>query len=123
MKCTASNGYAGWLVREESTGDKIENVVWIDPDLLVYCAYDEPLRIIGVEVARTVYRVQDIRVDRAASTFWIKRAPVMVAPLSPGRQQDQQPTDKPCADCCQPDTCRRIDYCAAHRCDFGAKAP
>jgi hypothetical protein len=124
MICSASNGYSGWLVRDSITNEKIEFVEWIDPDSKTYCATDFPWRAGSSGVLlNTVYRCASIIVDLPACTFWVTKAPATVAPLSPGRQQDQQPTDKPCPDCCQEETCRRLDWCAAHRCDFGAKAP
>jgi hypothetical protein len=51
------------------------------------------------------------------------KAPVTVAPLSPGRQAQSEPAGKPCADCCQPEACRRTNYCAAHRSTFGENPP
>lgn len=123
LKCHAMNGYAGWLVREESSGDRINHVIWVDPDLKTYCAHDVPFSVVGAELASTVYAVEDIRTDHAGKTFWIKRAAVTVAPLSPGRQQAQEPTNKPCPECCQEETCRRLDWCAAHKCGFGERAP
>jgi hypothetical protein len=125
MKCDGSNGYAGWLLCDRVTNLPVPSVLWVDPDANEYCTVDEPVRINwrNGEVARTVHRVKDIAVDFSATTFWFERAPVLVAPLSAGRQQQDESTDRPCADCCQPEACRRICYCAAHRCGFGETAP
>ncbi len=124
MRCDASNGYAGWTVREQVIGCAYEDVLWVDPDVNEFCTIDRPIRLIGgLEVATTVHRAQEIIVDLSGTTFWIVKAPVFVAPLSSGRQQEQEPTGQACADCCQEETCRRVNYCAAHRGPFGERAP
>jgi hypothetical protein len=125
MKCDATNGYAGWLLCDRVTNLPVANVLWVDPDANEYCTFDEPVRVNwrNGEVASTVHRVKDIAVDFGATTFWFERAPVLVAPLSAGRQQQSELTDQPCADCCQPDACRRTNYCAAHRSTFGENPP
>jgi hypothetical protein len=122
MKCDASNGYAGWQLRDNATNQPVPNVLWADPDTNEYCTADWPIRIVAGEIATTMHLVQDFTVDFAAMTFWFTRLPVTVQPLSAGRQQNE-PSDKPCGDCCQPGACRRTSYCAAHRCDFGSIAP
>ena len=122
MKCDASNGFAGWVLRDRVTGDSVDYVLWVDPDANEYCAMDVPVRRVGGEIASTVHKAADITVDLAGLTFWFQPAPVVVAPLSTG-QQEQERTDQPCQECCQPETCKRIDYCAAHRCGFGERAP
>lgn len=123
MMCTAVNGYAGWSVIDKATGIRIDHVVWVDPELKAFCTVDHPFRVIGGDVASTLHRCAEITVDLAAATFWIVLAPVVVAPLSPGRQHTPEPTDQPCPDCCQPQACRRNSWCAAHRCGFGERAP
>lgn len=123
MMRTAINGYAGWEAIDKITGLRIKDVLWVDPEDKSYCTIDEPYRVVAGEVAHTVYRCSEVTADLPAMRFWIVRTPTVVAPLNPGRQQAPERTDQPCADCCQPDTCKRIDYCAAHRCAFGERAP
>jgi hypothetical protein len=123
MKCDAANGYAGWKVVDLATGGLVDHVVWVDPETKSYCTVDQPFRIVAGEVAKTVHVANDITEDFTSMTFWMARRAVLVAPLSAGRQQQEESTGKPCADCCQPEACRRIDYCAAHRGPFGERAP
>lgn len=121
MRCDGNNGYAGWKVCDVVTSQPVPYVVWVDPDDNTYCTMDQPTRInwrTG-EIAQTVHHVKDFTVDVIACTFWYEKLPVTVAPLSPGRQQDQRPSNRPCDACRQPETCKRIDYCAAYRCRFG----
>jgi hypothetical protein len=123
MKCDQSNGYAGWTVCDRVTNEPVAYVVWVDPDDKTFCTIDVPPRVIGNEYAKTTHQCSEITVDFASTTFWVVKAPLQVAQLSPGRQQQQEPSNQPCPECCQPDTCKRIDYCAAHRCGFGETAP
>ncbi len=123
MKCDAASGYFGWRVVDLATGHKIEHVIWVDPQMKVYCTADQPFRVIAGEVAKTIHVAADITEDFTSMTFWVARRAVTVAPLSAGRQAEQEPSGQPCPDCCQPDACRRICYCAAHRCGFGEAAP
>jgi len=123
MKCDANNGYVGWKVIDKGSGQTIEHVSWIDPDENTYCTIDVPRYLHGNELACTVHRAGDIKVEWGTATFWVTQLGGTVAPLSPGRQHTPEPTDRPCADCCQPQACRRTNYCAAHRCDFGSVAP
>ena len=123
MKCDASNGFAGWVLRDRVTGDRIDYVLWVDPDANEYRAMDMPARFVNGEVAATTHKVADITVDLSALTFWFQRAPATVTPLSPGWQDEQERTDQPCQECCQESVCRRTGWCAAHRGPFGERAP
>ena len=123
MRCDHSNGYGAWIVRDKVTNQTVPYVLWVDPDLKEWATMDLPPRLSGHEVAHTVHRAQEITVDLAACTFWVLKAPVTIPPLRPSRQEDQPPTNQPCQDCCQPETCRRLDFCAAHRGPFGKRAP
>ena len=123
MRCDHSNGYLGWTVVDSVTGIRFEYVLWVDPDAKEFCTMDTPARAIGNEIAKTVHKAQEIETDPVHMRFIVTKAPIVVAPLSRGRQHTPERSDQPCADCRQPHTCRRIHYCAAHRSDFGAVAP
>lgn len=120
MKCDGLNGYAGWKVCEKVTNQQEVWALWADPDANTYATMDQPPRVLATgEMAHTVHKVKDITVDVLSCTFWIERLAVTVAPLSRGRQGPKEPSNKPCEACRQPETCKRIDYCAAYRCRFG----
>jgi hypothetical protein len=123
MKCDHTNGYVCWETRDKVTGARIEYVLWVDPDANEWATVDMPPRLSGGEVAKTVHRAQEIIVDVISATFWVLKAPVTIPPLRPSRQEEQEATNKPCEECKQPQTCRRLDYCAAHRGPFGQRAP
>lgn len=123
MYLSACNGYAGWKVVDAATGMIWPDVLWVNPDAKQFCTIDMPLRTVGNELATTVHAAEIITADFPAMTFWVRRPAVLVAPLSPGRQADQEPPGKPCADCCQPQACERTGWCAAHRGTFGERAP
>jgi hypothetical protein len=123
MRCDHTNGYLGWDCRDKVTNQQFKYVAWVDPDAKEFCTYEYPFRIVGNEAATSVHRAQEIVVDLPACTFWVLKAPVTIPPLRPSRQEEQGPTNKPCEECKQPQTCRRLDYCAAHRGPFGQRAP
>jgi hypothetical protein len=120
MKCDYRNGYAGWTVRDVVTNQPEPYVIWVDPDDNTYATVDTPTRIDWKtgEVAQTVHRVKDFIIDVPACTFWFEKLAVTVPPLRSGNDP-KVPTNKPCDACRQPETCKRIDFCAAYRCRFG----
>lgn len=124
MKCDYRNGYAGWTVRDIVTNQQEPYVIWVDPDDNTYATVDQPFRIDWKtnSVAQTIHHVKDFIVDVQACTFWFEKLAVTVAPLR-SSNGPKPPTDQPCAVCCQPETCRRIDFCAAYRCRFGCANP
>ena len=121
MKCDHTNGYVGWKLRDVVTNQEVPYVLWVDPDANTYATLDTPPRIDWKtgEVAQTVHKVKSFIVDVPACTFWFEKLPLTVAPFTPSRSLPKQPTNRPCDVCCQPETCKRIDYCAAYRRRFG----
>lgn len=119
MICDSSNGYAGWTAVDSVTGIAIDYVLWVDPDALEFCT----MAFRAWPVTKTIHKAQSISIEPFYKKFVVTKAAVIVQPLSAGRQDMTEPTGKPCAECCQEETCRRLDYCAAHRCGFGERAP
>lgn len=110
MRYDARNGYAFWKVRDRATGAEIRGVLWVDPDARTYRQAEQPLRVVGNDIAANTYPAHAIEVEATARTFWISLL----------RRDSKQPKPgEPCDRCTQPETCARIHYCAAYRCRFG----
>jgi hypothetical protein len=121
MRMTPDKGYAGYKVFDATAGAEINNVLWVDDATLEYCVYEIFTQFAGgppeIRVATSV------RADHPNKVIYINEHVATVPPLSPGRQQEPETTDRPCSDCCQEAACRRNGYCAAHRGPFGGVAP
>ena len=117
MRMTPLNGYLGCDVID-SDGSKIQRVAWVDDTTQQYACFEEPARYVGYELAVIVKSVTGVRVDHADKKIYINSGIVSkVACLLTVAPEIR--TVRPCTECRQEETCRRISYCAAFKCGFG----
>lgn len=114
MRIESSSGLI-FTVIDLVTGTKIENVMWVDDAALEYAVVRIPVVIVDDQFEVDIHKVTAVRVD-----YVNKRIEVNTA--TPQTQTPWPfPTSEPkaCFECCQPETCKRIDMCVAHKCRFG----
>src|SRR5262245_3602176 len=91
-------------VIDDRSGDEVAHFLWLDTESLELC--------VGWAIYSVTTQVSSVRVNWAAKVIHVNDPPA---------QAVSTPTAKPasaCANCRQEETCRRIDYCAAHKCCF-----
>jgi hypothetical protein len=111
-------GYTGFDVIDDATGQKIRDVLWVDPLALEVVVPSLPLRIdpITGEVVKDCIKISSVRVDFSTREIHVNQ-PKIVSIQIGARVSEQEP--RACEECCQPQTCERIHYCAAWKCGFG----
>jgi hypothetical protein len=120
MRMDRRSGFAGYTVIDDATGTTLHEVAWVDDVALEVATVAQPPRIdfSTLEIALDIVKVTRVAVDYAAEVIHLND------PVRPWTVVAQVSEPKPCEDCCQPETCRRIDFCAQYRCGFGeAKKP
>jgi hypothetical protein len=118
MRYDSSNMPACKVI-DDATGQEIKLVIWVDDVTLEYAAWGGYSTYMPME---TITKVSSVKVNHAAREIHVNEPP-LATPVN--RCLPKFGTASfACGECCQQDTCRRIDYCPAHRCGFGeAKAP
>lgn len=102
--------HAGFTMVDDATGKTVDNWSWIDPRALEYCYFDGTF-IWGGLVTETA-KVSRVLVNYVAREIHVNELPM---PQVAGQVRELHA----CNECTQPDTCRRIHYCAAWKCGFG----
>lgn len=108
-------------VRDAATGRTVSEVIWVDDVTLEYATPSQPIRLDWhtLELAIDIHKVTRVLVDYANRVIHVNEPPLVHARAGIAVRELHA-----CAECCQADTCRRIDYCAAFKCGFGeAKQP
>jgi hypothetical protein len=106
-------GHEGeFTLMDDATGQPVPNWVWVDVALREYATQDTA-SIWGVYTTTKV-SVSRVAVNWAAKTIHVNEPPQIVS--TSGIQVRELHA---CHECCQPDACRRIHYCAAWKCGFG----
>jgi hypothetical protein len=115
MRMTALNGFYGFPVVDLSTGYEIPVVMWVDDTTLEYATLRFPLMTANGDIfTEDIHKVTAVRVDYVNKRIEVNTPPAQTAPWPFPTSQGKQ-----CDACCQPQTCQRIDFCAAYRCRFG----
>lgn len=116
-----------FTVVDLATGAEVYGVMWVDDTTLEYATLRYPVVFTdgwGADIHKaTAVRVDYVNKRIEVNTPPAHTAPVTIPPLRPSKQEEQGSTNRPCEECKQPGTCKRLDYCAAHRCAFGERAP
>jgi hypothetical protein len=108
--------HAGFALMDDATGKAVEHWSWVDDTLLEY-AFFHGVAVWGLMVTHTA-KVSRVQVNYVTKTIHVNELPM---PQIVGVQVRELHA---CAECCQPNACRRIHYCAQWRCGFGeAKQP
>lgn len=100
-------------VIDDATGQELRYVMWVDDATLEYSTHTMPVQIVGDEVVTVVVKVTRVHVDWAARVIHVNEPPRVI-------QAQEGHIERPCDECRQESTCRRISYCAQYRCAFGA---
>ncbi len=119
MRMDNKSGFAGFIVVDLATGMKIDGVVWVDDTTMEYATAIVPYVVSDGEFAVDIHKVTAVRVD-----YVNKRIEVNTA--TPQTQTPWPfPTSEPkaCFECTMPETCKRLDFCMAHKCSFGDANP
>lgn len=114
MRMDKVSGFYGFTTVDLSTGAEIANVVWADDTTLEYATlrlpyWVDPSGVVSVDV----HKVTAVRVDYVNKRIELNTLPAQ----TPWPFPTSEP--KACHECHQPETCKRIDFCAAHKCRFG----
>jgi hypothetical protein len=116
MLLTHYNGYADFTVVDDSTGKDItEDFLWVDDTALEMRVISHPVRHMFGEPVSELVAVTAVRVDYACKVIHVNEPPV---PLAITVRELRA-----CGECCQSDTCSRINYCAAFKTCFGEASP
>lgn len=123
MLIDAMTGFPGFKVIDDSTGQEIKNVLWIDTSAMEYAVMLFPsgygffAQAVGAEIDTEVFTVTRIEFDYVNKVVRFNEPPPSTCGITVRELHA-------CDECCQKDTCRRIDYCSRYRCGFGeAKKP
>lgn len=107
-------GFAGFKVFDLGTGTYLDRVMWVDDTALEYATLSDPVVIEDDQFKVDVHKVSSVRVDYVNRVITVDSgAGVWPFPTTPAKE------GKACDECCQPETCKRIDYCARYKCRFG----
>jgi hypothetical protein len=111
------NGYADFKVIDDATRAEIAGFTWVDDVRLEYEAYVLPARYgCNGGLATEIVKVTAVIVNHAAREIHVNTA---AAGSAHGSYGAPARAVRACDACCQEETCRRTDYCAAYRCGFG----
>jgi hypothetical protein len=118
MELNISGAFSGFTVIDMATGTSIVDALWVDDTALEYATTEPPvLQSNGywtVSFGWVIHKVTAVRVDYVNKRIEVNTPPAQTAPWPFPTSQGKQ-----CDACCQPQTCQRIDFCAAYRCRFG----
>jgi hypothetical protein len=111
--------HAGFTVMDDATGKAVEHWSWVDDVALEYAYFDGSYfwgASVVLQMTRTA-KVSRVQVNYATREIHVNELPMPQTGI-------QVRELHACAECCQPDACRRIHFCAAWKCNFGeAKQP
>lgn len=115
MRMSAETGYEGYRVIDDSTGKVIPDVMWVDDTPPQY-AISGGYSVWGTQLLADIVNVTRIAVNYPGKEIHVNDPP----PASEMPWWEQRfPPKIACDECCQQDTCRRIDYCTRFKCGFG----
>jgi hypothetical protein len=118
MELHLFGGFYGFTVLDMATGTTVAEVQWVDDSTMEYATtVPAVLRADGfweVTFGWTTHKVTAVRVDYVNKRIEVNTPAAQASPWPFPTSQGKQ-----CDACCQPDTCKRIDFCAAYRCRFG----
>lgn len=118
MRMDNRNGFGGYIVIDLATASEIKEVLWVDDTALVYATLLIPWVTLTGEINEEIHKVTAVRVDYVNKRIEVNTPAAQAAPWP-------FPTSQPkaCHECCQPETCKRLDFCMAHKCVFGDANP
>lgn len=63
MRLDSRKGDTNWRVYHARRCVVLRNVVWVDDETCQWCQYDDPPRVVGLDVASTVHQADRIVID------------------------------------------------------------